>query len=112
MDARPTTTAHRADGAVRFMIGSMLTFGVEAAVTVEMPVCQGAGKLVDRTVQSGGLSRVGTMGQPAFLGRSADHVAGQQLNLPQVLVFVEHQHRAQRQQSPLPRREDCHVATG
>jgi hypothetical protein len=27
--------------------------GVEAAVTVEMPVCQGAGKLVDRTVQSG-----------------------------------------------------------
>ena len=36
-----------------------------------------------------GLSRVGTMGQPAFLGRSADHVAGQQLSLPQVLVFVE-----------------------
>jgi hypothetical protein len=33
------------------------------------------------------------MGQPAFLGRSADHVAGQQLNLPQVLVFVEHQHQ-------------------
>jgi hypothetical protein len=32
MDTRPTTTAHRADGAVRFMIGSMLTFGVEAAV--------------------------------------------------------------------------------
>lgn len=27
--------------------------GVEAAVTVEMPVCQGAGKFVDRTVQSG-----------------------------------------------------------
>ena len=71
--------------------------GVEAAVTVEMPVCQGAGKVVDRTVQSRGLSRVGTMGQPAFLGRSADHVAGQQLNLPQLLVFVQHrlqhQHR-------------------
>ena len=32
MDTRPTTTAHRADGAVRFLIGSMLTFGVEAAV--------------------------------------------------------------------------------
>jgi hypothetical protein len=32
MDTRPATTAPRADGAVRFMIGSMLTFGVEAAV--------------------------------------------------------------------------------
>ena len=32
MDTRPTTTARRVDGAVRFMIGSMLTFGVEAAV--------------------------------------------------------------------------------
>ena len=32
MDTRPTTTAHRADGGVRFLIGSMLTFGVEAAV--------------------------------------------------------------------------------
>jgi len=33
MDIRPATnTAHRVDGAVRFMIGSMLTYGVEAAV--------------------------------------------------------------------------------
>jgi hypothetical protein len=63
MDTRPTTTAPRADGAVRFMISSMLTFGVEAAVMrtavepVEAPSCETCARGAHRPVRRPHASR-------------------------------------------------------
>lgn len=61
----------------------------DAAVALEVTVSKETRQFVDRALHRGGIGRVGAVRLPALLLGCGDHVASEQLDLPQVVLLVQ-----------------------